>query len=360
MKIGEFVIDLFVDAAKGELTIGNLVKSMGDLEVASVGEIAILTALADKLVEITQASMKSAVGFEEYAASTGASTDALQRWQAAGKMVGISNEAVADSLGMISQGLAGLPYGKATQLLNLMKPLDISLGELKSSTPEKLLERIRNSPLFQRMGEAEQRLVLGEAGLAKMQRVLMKGEHGVSDKEFAQFIRDAGTMSKGDIKQFERMHKDFLAIEALSTRIGQIVATWFSGSTIQFLEKEIDALRTIADYLEENKKKGKTLDMPRLTNTISEELHDLWEKANKDYKGTKFGTEGLRPHEDMLGEPVPPVSVPSPAAEQKTTTVHMTNNVNVPGSNDPAATAYAVHDRLTRLMVTSNIPTAVT
>lgn len=365
MKIGEFVIDLFVDAAKGELTIGNLVKSMGDLQVASVGEIAILTALADRLVAVTQASMKSAFGFEEYAASTGASTDALQKWQAAAKMVGISNEDVASSLGMISQGLAGLPYGKQTPLLNLLHPLGITLDELKSYTPEKLLERVRESPAFKKMGEAEQRLILSEAGLARMQRVLMKGEHGVSDKEFAQFIRDAGVMSKRDIAEFGKMHKDFLTIEALATRIGRTVATWFSGPTITFLEKQISAMREIADFIESKEEKEDKRGIGEKTkdfwlNQFPDIIRSAREGAVIEAGKMRFDPRALGPHDDLFRDmsPVPPIgTLPAGAGQKKAdVTMHQTNHLH--GVKDDVTMVNEL-DRATRLGITSMMSTAV-
>ena len=53
-SVGEFFLNINVDAGKGELTLSGLVTQMGELEVASVGEIAVLAELALKIAEVTE------------------------------------------------------------------------------------------------------------------------------------------------------------------------------------------------------------------------------------------------------------------------------------------------------------------
>lgn len=346
MKIGEFVIDLFVDAAKGELTIGELIKTMGALEVASVGEIAVLTALADKLVDVTKASMATAIGLEEYAAATGGSTEALEKWQAAGKMVGIENETIASSLIAISQGLVGIKkYGEAAPIMNLLHPLKMSMEKYKESSPEQLLQGIRENALFQRMEAAEQRFVLGKAGLAGMQRILSKRDGGISDKQFSQFIRDAGTMSHKDIKQFEAMHQGFLTIEALSKRIGLNISKWFSGDIMNFLKTEISALRVIADFTDKATRKeavGVAKDYAK--HGLMPDIGNLFlygpRRAKKDIE---FLMDYVEP---ILNSPnvVPLV----PSSPKGSTTIHAP--INIKEAKTPEATGHAVKQAIERMM----------
>jgi hypothetical protein len=249
--LGEFFLSIVIDAAKGELTIAGLVKSMGALEVASVGEIAILADLADKLVQVSAAAMESSMHFTNYAASTGASTSALQTWEHVAKHVGVQAETVANGMEAISQGIVGLKkFGENSALANLLLPLHMSLEKYKAAKPEELLTDIRDNPFFQRMDAATKQYVLAKANLGGLLRVLTKGETGVSDKDFARFAHEAGELSRQQIKTFDRMHSDFVSIEELTTRIGRSIATWFSGPTIQFLEKWISILNFWAKALE--------------------------------------------------------------------------------------------------------------
>lgn len=359
MKIGEFVIDLFVDAAKGELTIGNLVKSMGALEVASVGQIAILAALADKLRDITVASINSALGFGEYSAATGASTTELQKWQAAAAHVGVSNEDIAASLGAISQGLAGLPFGKSTPLLNLLEPLHLSLAEFKNFKPEELLSKIRTNKFFQDMDAATQKLVLMEAGLGKMQRLLTKGEGGISDKAFMQFQKDAGAMTTDQIHKWEKIHSAFVSVEQLSVRIGRAVAEWFSGPTFSFLMKEIQALREIADFLEEQKNFGATVKTlaPAVKEVAGESL--LKSGGNPGLFLANLFTGGDLTRALGAMQPaaagVPGQFMVPPAS--RSTVVHQTNNMRI-DAKDPRAAAQEI-DHAIRLGIATNDGTEV-
>lgn len=255
MKIGEFFISLFVDAGKGELTVGNLVQSMGALEVATVGEIAALFALANKLATITDLSIKSALGFEAYASATGASTKALQEWQAVGAHVGITGETVASSLAAISQGLVGLKkFGENSPLANLLQPLHMSLEKYKNEKPEKLLEDIRNNPFFQQMDAATKVFVLQKAGIAGMLRALSKGEGGVSDENFNRFISEAGAMPKSDIDRYQEINSQFVSVWEITKRIQQVIASWFSKELLTTLNFVVGALHTIAEFIDNRKK----------------------------------------------------------------------------------------------------------
>lgn len=256
-KLGEFVLELVVDAGKGELTVNNLVKSLGHLEVVSIGEIAILQHLANMLVDVTQASIGTALGLESYTAATGGSTKQLERWAAAGKLVGITNAEVASSLVMIGDSLAGLKFGKTTPLMNLMHPLGITLAQLKSWKPEELLEKIRNNPAFQKMLVGEQRVVLSEAGLLSMHRLVTRHKGGISDKEFSQVAKDAGQMPERTIEQFSHFHKVLVTIELLTERIGISIASWATSLSMPFFEEKIKALRVLAGSLEKDDEAGR-------------------------------------------------------------------------------------------------------
>lgn len=253
MKIGEFFISLFVDAGQGELTINNLVSSMGELEVASVGEVAILFELANKLAMMTDMSIKAAMGFHDYSVATGASTDALQKWQAAAAHVNISGEAVASTMEKISSNLAGIKFGHPGQLANLIQPLRMSLMGLDAEHPERLLERIRTSPEFQRMSQASQKYVLDQAGLGSLLAVLTRHHGGVSDADFKRFVREAGAMPSSDIDKFVRIKSEFTSIWELTKRIQQVIASWTTGPLLDWLTTIRSGMTKVAEAIDDRK-----------------------------------------------------------------------------------------------------------
>lgn len=363
-KIGEFVLDLFVDATKGELTVGNLIKSIGSLSVVSVGQIAILEALADRLVMVSQAAMHTAESLTHYASATGGSTEQLEKWPAAGRMVGATNEDVASSLTAITTGLTALKFGDNSPLLALTKPLNMSLKDLKDFKPEQLLEKIRNNPFFKAMSSAEQRYVLDKAGLGRMHRLLTNREGGISDKEFKQFARDAGSMSKGDRHDFEKMSRQFQTIEDLATRIGLVIAKWVSPATMEFLNKEIDALRVIAEYMEKTTPKGmkemvKKFGKEQLAPTLLDFgaatglIPDFGQRTEMINALTNpvFPGHPIAPNASMFNGPIQP--------SQKSTTIHQQNTIKVDGSKDPHVTAKTISDYLSA-GVNLNLGNAVT
>lgn len=254
MKIGEFFISLFVDAGQGELTINNLVSSMGELEVASVGEVAILFELANKLAMMTDASIKSAMGFHDYAVATGASTEALQKWQAAAAHVNISGEAVAGTLEKISSNLAGLQFGHPGQLKNLQEFIPNVLGgALDAEHPEKLLEKIRNSAEFQRRSLSTQKYILDQAGIGSLLAVLTKHHGGISDADFKRFVHEAGAMPSTDIDKFVRIKSEFTSIWELTKRIQQVISSWTTGPLLEWLQVARAGLTKVADAIDDRK-----------------------------------------------------------------------------------------------------------
>lgn len=252
--IGEFFVDLVVDAGAGELTIGNLVKSMGELEVASVGEIAILGELANKLGEISDASIKSALAFMQYTSATGGSTKSLQEWQAVAAHVGVKGEEVASIFESVSQSVIGLQkFGVKSDLANLLLPLHMSLDKYKAAKPEQLLKDIRENPFFQAMEPAAKNFVLARAHLDRLARVLSKdvAHGGISPADFTRFQTEAGFMPKRDIENYEKIHSDFTSIWEMTVRIQQVIASWFSGPTLQALDRVVKYFGLVADQFDD-------------------------------------------------------------------------------------------------------------
>lgn len=327
MKIGEFFLDLFVDAGKGELTVSNLVSSMGKLEVATVGEIAVLFELAQRLAAITDHSIQAAMGFRDYETATGASTDALQAWEAAARQVGISNTTVQSSMEGISGSIQGMLSGvDSNKLANLGRAFGISLKGITADKPEELLRRIRESEQFQSSSNAFKDFWLKSAGLDQMRNVLIKGKGGISDREFLQAVSDAGKISKADAEKYVKMKTDLVAIEDLVTRIGRTITGWFSDDVIAVLNKEIESLRVIADFIDKGAERKAELDQQREVQHKFEVLHPEVKRKRELNDLMQNIPYPVRIPENAIG----PIRPTTPSSVNKTINIkpQITNKVN--------------------------------
>lgn len=258
--IGEFAINLFVDAGKGELTIGNLVKSMGELEVASVGEIAVLATLANKLLSITMHTIAGSEALLNYTSITGASAETLQRWASAATHVGLKGQEVANVFQSMSHaielGHITGNYGALTNAVNFLPGFGQALLKARADHPEDLLGFLRNSKEFQEMVSPKKEVLLSEMGIGVMQRALTQGAGGISNKKFKIFSEESGVLSQGDIDKYHEMSDALTSFENTATRIGHIISKWFSDDTLAFLRLEADSLKVIADWMETVSVKG--------------------------------------------------------------------------------------------------------
>src|ERR1035437_9274715 len=80
MKLGQFFVEIAVDAEKGQLTVGDLIKKFGMLEAATLGEIGALLELAQGFAAIVEHSMGVAKGLSTISTETGINIVSLQKW----------------------------------------------------------------------------------------------------------------------------------------------------------------------------------------------------------------------------------------------------------------------------------------
>lgn len=98
MKLGEFVIGIVVDAAKGSLAVGDLVSRFSKLEVSSLASIGSLGIFADAIEQMSVQSMNTVISLDNFSAATGLNTETLQRWQSVGRGAGVSAETMASTI----------------------------------------------------------------------------------------------------------------------------------------------------------------------------------------------------------------------------------------------------------------------
>lgn len=351
-SIGEFFIDLVVDAGKGELTVGNLVKSMGELEVASVGEIAVLAELANRLAQITDAAIRSALGFHEYEASVGGTSKALQEWQSAARHTTVSADTVRTSMMGISEQLEDIQrFGEASHapIRNLVNTLrDVSFAGLTPKNPEELLKRIRQSHIFQGMNAADQFGVLRHAGLGGMLELMQ-----MRQKDFDKYSKETTVMSEREIEKYNKIHDTMASIEAIAANIKRFIADWASDATIAFFEKvaktlqlELDSLKEIRAYFDA-KNAGETNQERALElapEAVSETKSALWETLKAIVVGHKVAP--------ITADPVFLRNEGFAAPTHKTTNIKLAPVLNIHGSKlNKHELALAMQEALDRTII---------
>lgn len=242
--IGEFVLNLVVDAGKGEMTVNGLVASMGELEVASVGEIAILFKLAQQLAELTDHAIKTSLGIEHVTSTTGMSTKSLQEWSNVAEFAGLSGKTMADTLAEISHNLSMGQYmgdyGGLKNLGVLLSKAHISLNEFKAEHPEELLKKIRDSKFFQGLTPAQQYTILSGSGLQGVLEVLQKKR--ISDTDFKKYVSEGPVLSDKEVKQYDAIYRQMTEIRHLTESIGLSISKWFGPGISEVLSKIVETL----------------------------------------------------------------------------------------------------------------------
>lgn len=244
MKVGEFFLELVVDASKGEVTIGNLVQMMGQLEVASVGEIAVLLKLAQTLNTITTEFLNSSLGLHDFSIHTGVSTKTLQEWQAMARHTTTNADDVATSLSGITRQMSLMKdFGQTNQpIKNLVDTLGIDLGAIPTNHPEKLLEAIASNKIFLGWNDAKRATVLAQSGLEPMIDLIEK--LGIVSK----FRNEAGIITNRDVHNAEKIHSIWGSLENISLKFRHAIGSSITGGILDAVENPSDMKRVSPAY----------------------------------------------------------------------------------------------------------------
>lgn len=241
-SVGEFFLSLVVDTGKGELTIGNLVAQMGELEVASVGEIAILAELAQKLAMVTDHAIQTSLGLEHIAVSTGVSMKALQEWRNVADFVKISASTLDGVVESVSHNLVQMSYsGKAGGLADLNVLLQGSGKTLWNFVDPKthkadalgLLKLIREIAAARNIQGPLLNTMLGSSGIQPLLDMLMKSR--ISDEQWKEYTSLGPVITDDQIQKYDLISRDLTEILHTTEAIGLAIANWFSDDTLAIL-----------------------------------------------------------------------------------------------------------------------------
>ncbi len=333
--IGEFFISLSVDAAEGALTVGDLVKGMGALEVSTLGEIALLFELGIALARVVDEGMKASLAFAQFTMHTGLSAQELQKWQRVATLSHASADEVTQSVEAITKKLADMETGgTGGGALGALQRLFISPFGPNGRPKEafQILDEVR-AKIGLIKTAAQQEAVLGALGISPNLRETLL----LSKDLFNQRADFVPGMSAEQEKSFDRLRQVFVEIHLLAKQIGIDIGAWVSGPIARVLEMLEVPLKAVPEWEKKGWKAwGDAFDRAREADTKAKSLG----KSGLDFEDSVlgqliFGVQSKGTSPELRLDSIPPLGVPAAAAAGQT--VINKNDVYNIHTNDPEA-----------------------
>ncbi len=252
MKLGEFVIDLFVNAAEGSLTVSKLVSTMGELEVSTLGEIGLLWEMAVRLADVTDSSIKTSLSLQNFVTATGLSTQGLQEFQRVALLTGASSDAAQSGIMNLTKGLEDIREGKPSGVYRALTFLGIgavdSAGQIKSAY--QIIQDLEHSSVFKNLSAPVRTARMQDLGLdPSLARALL-----LSDEQRKALSGEAYGFSDSQQKQFLALYEQMIRMEMKAKDIGITIAAWISPGVASAFKDVGDALDHIDKVLHGDEK----------------------------------------------------------------------------------------------------------
>lgn len=216
MKLGEFFIELFVKGADdAALSVKGLIDNFGQLDVASVLQAGVMSALGYKFVHLAEEVYDTAAAFKLFENSTGLSAEQLQFWQGVAVQANVSAEAMSSSVMGLQKQLTNISMGRGNampfQVLGI-DPRQSAFGVLRQ------LRDVQN-----RFPPAMFANMMTEMGLDPSMINVLK----LSNAEFEKFAKNAVIMSAGQEKAFLKQKLALTQLSMAIKRAGYDIVTAF-------------------------------------------------------------------------------------------------------------------------------------
>lgn len=353
MKLGEFFIDLLVDAGKGELTVGNLVKQFGELEAVSLAEIGILWELGSRLASVSDQAIQTALGMERLGAETGTSGEEWNRWSIRAKLAHSSGESLKSAVQGITSGLAKLRMGApgGDSMFGGFSFLHLLPDKLDDAYS--IIEKIRKNDTFKQLNQPQKEQVLGMFHIPPDLILLLDK----TDDQLAAMDKSAHGMSKGQEQLFLQMQDKILKIELAARDIMTDLAAWAAPTIIRDLERVLELVGKIEPFIKSMSPDEKNLTPEQRSDREAGRARSEWMRGILQGIGGFFegAREAFPPSPRTPGssfwEPAPsPGAVPVPLrreAPRGASTTH--NTFKISGAQDPHLVATIVEEHLGRM-----------
>lgn len=257
VKVGEFFLEMAVDAASGNLSVNQLVGALGKLDVVSIGTVGVLGKITDTLWGMAKAATGTAVEMSVLRDIAGTDPKIVQQWEKAAQRININAGSVVKAIQAVHDMNKKIEAGQGTPAV---------VGGLLGADPYKtdaegkraLKDALDYITEFSGKGSRYQALTPG------LQQTALEGMFGGASNDVFRMIKEmrAGKFRPQDISVLEdKQVSDLTKINRQEIEIGQKMVGIFEklvlhgGKVAELLEKISSALGAVDKFI--SSKEGK-------------------------------------------------------------------------------------------------------
>jgi len=216
-KIGSFFIDILVDAASGNLSINQLIASIGKLEATSFAGAAGLTKIAQAVANFGKKTMNNAFGLTKLQGMTDISATKFERWGRAAAYVGVSSNTVAQAMMGVQDVMAKVFMTGEPPKVFYQLGISATNAKGKLKDFEEIMKDLSKNEVFWRAGAGVQRELLPQFGLPQEMLVILKE---IRAGTWQSKINLAPGLSEKQIEDLGTLKSEFLTLGNMAEQIG--------------------------------------------------------------------------------------------------------------------------------------------
>lgn len=224
MKLGEFFVELLVDAGSGSLTVKDLIGKFGDLDAIATSVIGGLAVMGEKFAALADRAFDAAAGFELFTSQSGLSAQELQKWQIVAEQANVSAGAVTSSVMALQKNLAEIRMGRGN--IAPFQILGITAQQSAFGVLSQLRERLRG------MDRPTATNLIAQMGLDPSMIQMLS----LSTKQFNEFARSVSGMSEVQERSFLRGKLAMTQFNQTARQAGYDLVTAFGPVFVRGLE----------------------------------------------------------------------------------------------------------------------------
>lgn len=219
-KVGEFFINLAVDAASGNLSVNELVSSLGKLDVVSAGTVGVLGKITSTLWGMAKAATGTAVEMSVLNDITGVNPKMVQQWEKAAQRINVQAGSIVSAVRGVNDMMGSIAARKSSPPSELTGWLGI--------TPQKGLDaqgRPVMKSFFDLISEVAKPTNRYWSFTPQVQQQLLGGAFpGADSKDMFRILNEmrAGKFRPQDISVLENKQvKELTDVSRKNTEVGQ-------------------------------------------------------------------------------------------------------------------------------------------
>ena len=253
-KVGEFFIDLVVDAATGNLSVKQLTSAIGELEVASLGTAFGIEKVVEKLARLAEASIDAATEFINFTATTGGSWQELQKWQLAAKKFPGASEAMVGTFKSVQKVMTDMRLHGGATMAQLNLPGFQAIERMEQTAKGTrvvykdffgIMEEFGKNKTFQGLDKGTQEAMLASFNIpSTFLPIIQEMNKGTWGDQ----LKQAGKLglTGEQVAQMGEIHNQIVTLEEMAAKVGTNLLTG-GQAFIKTLGLAKDALQAILD-----------------------------------------------------------------------------------------------------------------